>query len=314
MKKTILFIVLFVLLLLSYNNKQIINNEKENKQVININKDKLLTDKNLDETSKIIKLSYNNDVIDIDLEEYVIGVVACEMPATFEMEALKSLAVAARTFALYKLSKNENYIMKSGTSDQCYISKSKMKSNWKDKFDEKYKKISYAVESTKGQYLTYKDEIIISFYFSISNGYTENCEKVFSQKLDYLVSVDSSWDKKYSYKEKTTKMKINDFLNKLSIKDSIIKNIDIKRTKTSRVDAITINNKSYKGTKFRTLLNLRSTDFTIKYDKDYVYINTKGYGHGVGLSQYGANAMAESGYKYDEILKYYYTGVKIMNK
>ncbi|MGM9877303.1 MAG: stage II sporulation protein D [Bacilli bacterium] len=306
MKKIIVLFILVVILLYSYKDKQIINNKNDLiKQDINID----FEDKN----TQIIKLQYNNRVIDLELEDYVVGVVACEMPASFELDALKSLSVAARTFALYKLSKNENYIMKSGTSDQCYISTSTMKKNWGSKYEENYNKIKTAVDSTSGEYLTYKDEVIISFYFSISNGYTENCENVFSQKLDYLKSVDSSWDKKYGYKEKEVKFTIKDFLNKLGINGNIISNIDINRSQTGRVNEITINNKSFKGTKFRTLLSLRSTDIEISYDKEYVYITTKGYGHGVGMSQYGANAMASEGYKYDEILKYYYTGVKIMN-
>ena len=306
MKKIIVLFILTIILLFSYKNKQVINNK------INLIKQDVSIDLE-DNNSQIIKLNYNNKIINLDIEDYVVGVVACEMPASFELDALKSLSVAARTFALYKLSKNENYIMKSGTSDQCYISKSTMKKNWGSKYEENYNKIKSAVDSTKGEFLTYKDEVIISFYFSISNGYTENCENVFSQKLDYLKSVDSSWDKKYAYKEKEIKYSINDFFNKLGMSDNIISNININRSKTGRVNEITINNKSFKGTKFRTLLNLRSTDIDISYDKEYIYIKTKGYGHGVGMSQYGANAMASEGYKYDEILKYYYTGVKIMN-
>ena len=124
------------------------------------------------------------------------------MPATFNNEALKAMAVAARTFALYKITTNKNYVLKSTTQDQCYIDESKMKKKWSSNYDKYYNKIKNAVNDTKNEYLTYNDKVIISFYFSISNGYTENCENVFSQKLDYLVSVDSSFDKTYNYKEK----------------------------------------------------------------------------------------------------------------
>ena len=159
--------------------------------------------------------------------------------------------------------------------------------------------------------MTYKDKIIISFYFSISNGYTENCENVFSQKLDYLKSVDSSWDKEYSYKEKEVKFSEKDFLKKLGINDNKVKSINIKRNKTNRAKYVIVNDKKYKGTNFRKLLGLRSTDIEINIKNNYVYIKTKGYGHGVGMSQYGANEMAKNGFKYDEILKYYYSGIKI---
>ena len=186
-----------------------------------------------------------------------------------------------------------------------------MKKNWGNNYERNYNKIKNAVSDTENMYMTYKDKVIISFYFSISNGYTENCENVFSQKLDYLKSVDSSWDKEYSYKKKTVKFSEKDLLNKLGIKSDSIKSIKIDRSKTSRINKIVINNKSYKGTVFRKLLGLRSTDFDIKRKNGLVYISTLGYGHGVGMSQYGANAMAKKGYKYDEILKYYYTGIKI---
>ncbi len=305
MKKIIIFFIMLVLLVVSYFNKEEIKDYVKNNDTIkqDIN----------DENQKIIKLSYNEKILNIGLEDYIVGVVACEMPASFEFEALKALAVAARTFALYKLETNKNYIMKSGTSDQCYIDSDKMKNNWKENYTINYNKIKKAVDSTKGEYMTYNDEVIIAFYFSISNGYTENCENVFSQKLNYLQSVDSSWDKKYDYKETKTKISVNDFLSKLQINSKEIKSIDIDRSSTGRINTIKINDKNFKGTKFRTLLNLRSTDVDISYDNNYVYITTKGYGHGVGMSQYGANAMAEEGFKYDEILKYYYTGIKIMN-
>lgn len=304
-KKVIVFLFVFIVLITSYPQKKkeedikkekIVENNESNKQSINI--------KNVD-------IIYNDEVSNIDLEDYVLGVVACEMPASFDIEALKAMAVAARTFALYKVTTNSNYKLSTTTKDQCYISVDRMKDRWKGSFDKNYNKIKSAVKSTDNQYMTYNDKVIIAFYFSISNGFTENCENVFSQKLDYLKSVDSSWDKQYSYKEKTIKISVNEFLNKLGINSSKIDNIKIDRSDTNRIKTITINNKVFKGTKVRSLLGLRSTDFDIEINDDEVSITTRGYGHGVGLSQYGANAMAKKGYKYDEILKYYYTGIDI---
>ena len=304
-KKVIVFLFVFILLITSYPQKKkeedikkekIVENNESNKQSINI--------KNVD-------IIYNDEVSNIDLEDYVLGVVACEMPASFDIEALKAMAVAARTFALYKVTTNSNYKLSTTTKDQCYISVDRMKDRWKGSFDKNYNKIKSAVKSTDNQYMTYNDKVIIAFYFSISNGFTENCENVFSQKLDYLKSVDSSWDKEYSYKEKTIKISVNEFLNKLGINSSKIDNIKIDRSDTNRIKTITINNKVFKGTKVRSLLGLRSTDFDVEINNDEVSITTRGYGHGVGLSQYGANAMAKKGYKYDEILKYYYTGIDI---
>ncbi len=298
MKKFIVFLFFFLILLTSYKQEKIIK------------KDEIVSEKS-QTNIKTVNINYNNNTINMNLEDYVLGVVACEVPASFEIEALKAMAVSARTFALYKITTNNNYIFSTTTKDQCYISVDKMKSNWKNNFDKNYYKIKKAVNETYNQYMTYKDKVIISFYFSISNGYTENCENVFSQKLDYLKSVDSSWDKDYSYKQKSIKMSLTDFMNKLGLKDKYIYNIKYVRNKTNRVDKIIVNNKEFKGTNFRKLLSLRSTDIDISIDNQNVIIKTKGYGHGVGMSQYGANSMAQKGYKYDEILKYYYNGIKI---
>ena len=301
-EKIIVFFILSIILFTSYQHK------KEEVDVGEINEN---VEKTESYETKTVDIIYNDEEINMNLEEYVIGVVACEMPASFNIEALKAMAVSARTFALYKITNNENYKLSTTTKDQCYISIDQMKKNWGSNYEKNYNKIKDAVEYTSNQYMTYNDKIIISFYFSISNGYTENCENVFSQKLDYLVSVDSSWDKEYSYKEKTVKFGEKEFLEKLGIDSDKINEIKVDRSSTNRANSITINGINFKGTKFRSLLGLRSTDVDISVNDGYVYIETKGYGHGVGMSQYGANAMANSGYKYDEILKYYYTGIKI---
>lgn len=304
-KKFIVFFIVFLFLMLSYSDKkEFIVNDNSNIVLNNSLEEK--------ENTVTVNAIIDDKTVSLDLEEYVKGVVACEMPASFNSEALKAMSVAARTFALYKISKGNS--IKTTISDQCYIDNDKMKSKWKNSYDKYYTKISTAVNDTKNEYMTYNDKVIIAFYFSISNGKTENVENVFSQKLDYLVSVDSSWDKKSNNNEKDIKIKVSDFLKKLGLKDEEISNIKIDRSSTNRVNNIKINNNNYKGTKFRSLLNLRSTDFSITYDKDFVYIHTVGYGHGVGMSQYGANYMANDGYSYDEILKHYYTGIEITNK
>ena len=304
-RKIIVFFIVFICLLISYIHK------KENSGIENI-KNEQIKNESVNETRKV-NLLYEDEIIDLELENYIIGVVSCEMPASFEEEALKAMAVASRTYALYKMKKNNKYDLKSTTSDQCYITESDMKKKWGDDYDKYYSKIKNAVNDTSGEYMTYNDEVIIAFYFSISNGYTENCENVFSQKLDYLVSVESSWDEEYSFKEKDVVFSINDFLDNLGITDNGIDNISFDRSSTGRVNSVKINNYSFKGTKFRSLLGLRSTDFDILVDDGNVLIKTKGYGHGVGMSQYGAHSMAKMGYSYDEILKYYYSGINIVN-
>lgn len=309
-KKFIVFFIMFVILIYSYKDKVIVGDNVFENDIVD--KDNVKDSKNSKDNTIYVSALVNNKKTDLSLEDYIVGVVSCEMPASFDIEALKAMSVAARTYALYKSERNKT--LKTTTDDQCYIDESAMKEKWKNNFDKYYNKINNAVNDTKGEYMTYNDKTIIAFYFSISNGKTENVENVFSQKLDYLVSVDSSWDKRNNSNEKNIKMKVSDFLKKLNINDNKINNIKIDRSNTNRINNIKINNKNYKGTKFRSLLNLKSTDIEIKYDNDYVYIHTVGYGHGVGMSQYGANYMAQDGYKYDDILKHYYKGVKIVNK
>lgn len=309
-KKFIVFFIMFVILIYSYKDKVIVGDNAFENDIVD--KDNVNDSKNSKDNTIYVSALVNNKKTDLSLEDYIVGVVSCEMPASFDIEALKAMSVAARTYALYKSERNKT--LKTTTDDQCYIDESVMKEKWKNNFDKYYNKINNAVNDTKGEYMTYNDKTIIAFYFSISNGKTENVENVFSQKLDYLVSVDSSWDKRNNSNEKDIKMKVSDFLKKLNINDNKINNIKIDRSNTNRINNIKINNKNYKGTKFRSLLNLKSTDIEIKYDNDYVYIHTVGYGHGVGMSQYGANYMAQDGYKYDDILKHYYKGVKIVNK
>lgn len=244
------------------------------------------------------------------LENYVIGVVAAEMPATFSIESLKAQAVASRTFAYKKIVNSKlNYDNLTSDKGQAYISLDEMRKKWNNNFDDYYNKIAQAVLSTRGEIITFNNEVINAYYFSLSNGKTEDSSQVFGE-AKYLVSVDSPWDTENSSYNKTVFISLNDFKNKLGIDGNIEIN-NINRSNTNHVQSIVINNKTYDGIKFRKLFNLRSTDFEIEVNEDKIIVNTKGYGHGVGMSQHGANSLAKEGKKYDEIIKYYYQGVKI---
>lgn len=272
---------------------------------------KILEEPQLLETKKVTILN-DESYVELNLEDYIAGVVACEMPASFEFEALKAMAVAARTYALNKINENSDYILEASTNDQCFINKNEMLEKWELSFDKYYNKILNAVSITKGEYLSYNNTPIKAFYFSTSNGYTENVEDVFFQKIDYLVSVSSPWDLETSGYKKTTSFSIAEFLRLLNISDSNIKNITIEElTDSNRVKTISVNDIKFKGTEFRKLLKLRSTDFIFDKLDDKIIITTKGYGHGVGLSQYGANGMAKEGKNYKEILNYYYKNVEL---
>lgn len=260
---------------------------------------------------KTIKVKKDEQINSLKLEDYIIGVVASEMPASFNIEALKAQAIAARTYALNKLGSNNDYDILASVSNQGYITIDEMKNIWHEDFQKYYNKIYESVMSTKGIVMTYNNTLIEAYYFAMSNGYTEKSSMVFNVDRDYLDIVEVKYDnsnlKNFSTTVNFTK---EDFCNKLNISCNNINISNINRTSTNRVSTITINNKLFKGTEIRKLLNLRSTDFTINIS-DLVTITTKGYGHGVGMSQYGANGMANDGYSYEEILKYYYKNIEL---
>lgn len=269
----------------------------------------------MDENSQniVIKDQESNKISEMELEEYIVGVVAAEMPASFSMEALKAQAVASRSYAIYKINNSRgDYDVVTDVSNQSYITVLEMQKKWGNDFDKYYEKVKEAVESTKGEVLTYNGEVIEAFYFAMSNGYTEDAELVFSQNLDYLESVKSSYDNE-TLKNflVTTNFSKEDFCQKLKISCNQITIKNIKKSSSNRVNEITINDKVFKGTEVRKLLGLRSTDFEINVTNT-ISITTKGYGHGVGMSQYGANGMASEGKNYQEILNYYYKNVKLM--
>lgn len=261
-----------------------------------------------------IKLKIGNEIETLDLEEYVIGVVAGEMPASFEKEALKAQAVASRSYALYRKSKSSNtYDLTGDTNSQVYINEEQMKNKWGGDYQFYRDKIETAVHDTAGQVLSYDGKIIEAFYFAMSSGNTNESASVFGEARDYLQSVVSEYDNgSLNGFTSNVSFTIQDFKAKLGVECDSPTVENITRTSTNYVDKIVVCSKEFKGTQFRTLLGLRSTDFDIEIE-DKVYITTRGYGHGVGMSQYGANGYASAGYSYEDILHHYYTDVEIID-
>lgn len=303
-------------------NKQEINKEsKEDK--IEISKEEIEKTKEevKEEEKQEIKeenLTYvtiyrnNGTVITLELEEYIIGVVAAEMPASFSTEALKAQAVIARTYALKSIKNNR--VLTDDSKTQNYKDNEQLKKMWGNSYNTYYNKIKNAVENTKGIYLTYNGNIIEAVYHSTSNGYTESSINVWENDYSYLISVESPYDSiNTSFLKETfiTYEKISKLLNITVTKETEF-NI-LSYTSSNRVDIIEVDGKDYKGTNFRNLLGLRSTDFEIKKEENGINFITKGYGHGVGMSQYGANGMAKNGYTYKQILRHYYNGITISN-
>ena len=266
-------------------------------------------------TNSMVRVKHeDNSIEEVPLEEYVIGVVSGEMPISFEVEALKAQAVAARSYVMVEIEKsiNRDYDVVDTVMNQVYLNKDYLKSAWKENYTQNINKVKEAVLSTKGEYVEYKGKVAQTFFFSTSPGITENVEEVFSSKLDYLRSTDSPWDKDSPVYDTEKKISLKDFYLKLGLDYSENLNIELtKTTSTGRVKEIKINDKSFTGSDVCSKLSLRSTFFNIKKDKETIIIKNKGYGHGVGMSQYGAQGMAKEGYKYDEILKHYYKNIEI---
>lgn len=251
----------------------------------------------------------------IFFEEYIVGVLAGEMPIYFEKEALKAQAVAARSYALKRIeyNKDNDYDVVDSIMNQVYLDNDYLKSAWGENYIDNINKLREAVNETSMEYLEYNGEVIDALFFSTSNGYTETASLVFDVDLPYLKSVKSAWDEDTSSAfRSTSSMNINDFYEKIGLPYSDNFSFKVlKRSSTNRIISLSINNREFTGKSLYNKLGLKSTDFSLKKEGNNIIISTVGYGHGVGMSQYGALGMAKEGYGYKDILKYYYSGINI---
>lgn len=272
-----------------------------------------------------VYLSATGTTMNLPLEDYVTGVVAAEMPAEFRVEALKAQAIAARTFIVRRLAASDTSGVPSGVADvtdtvshQVFIPPDQVKADWTRLGKAKeWEKLQQAVRESRDTVMTYQGKAITASFFSTSNGYTENAEDVWGNAVPYLQSVDSPWDKTLApgYKQTVT-MKRNEILQKLNL-DAIPVTTQksgswmevLSTTKGHRIKEMQIAGETFSGPEVRKLLGLRSSQFSWKTTGDEVQITTYGYGHGVGMSQWGANGMAQEGHTATQILKHYYTGI-----
>jgi len=257
----------------------------------------------------------------VTLEQYVRGVVAAEMPIEFELEALKAQAIAARTYIARRFEKKDVSNMPvagawvtDSVAHQAYLTEGDILDKWTGPEREaNLAKLDRAVQETRNLIMTHEGEPILAVYFSTSNGYTENSEDYWSERLPYLRSVESGWDRDVSPKFRTVvRMPIDEFADKLGIDGRKADQIRIlERTEGRRVAKIRIGGVTFTGREVREKLGLPSTGFTIRADGGDAVITVTGHGHGVGMSQYGAQGMALAGYKAEDILTHYYSGITI---
>ena len=277
---------------------------------------------------KLLHVKDNYTVEDINLDDYLLGVVSAEMPASFEQEALKAQAVVARTYTLYCIKHNNGKhngadICDDSTCCQAWISKENRMEKWDEKERDNYwKKIENAVIDTKGKVITYNGEVIDAFFHSNSGGKTENVSTVWGgADLPYLQSVETSGEDGYTQFQSEVVLSKEEFTEKIKSKHKDFE-IDfsdsecikiLEYTEGNRVKTIKIGNLELSGVEVRTLVGLKSANFTVEMVNDEIKFSVNGYGHGVGMSQTGADSLAKQGKNYEEIIKHFYTGVEIIN-
>ncbi|MBO4493270.1 MAG: stage II sporulation protein D [Ruminococcus sp.] len=270
----------------------------------------------------------SGEVIDVPIREYVIGAVCAEMPASFGEEALKAQAVAAHTYAeRRRLSERISPTAELRGADfsndtavyQGFFTKERAKECFGEKFDENYEKISAATDEVLPYIITHDEAPIIAAFHSMSPGFTESAENVWGAPVDYLVEVDSRYDltaphfrEKKDYSREDLRTALGSAFPGIVLGDDIKKWIEVLNVSDSgTVLTASVGDMTVTGGELRDALGLRSASFEYSADSSGAAITTKGFGHGVGMSQYGANAMASEGKNWREILEHYYPGCNI---
>ena len=266
-------------------------------------------------TSVPIRFINGGEILEMELEEYLVGVVLAEMPVSFEDEALKAQAVVARTYTVRagegKSKHDDGDICGDSTCCQGYLDPVAYGGT-----EEALTKVRNAVASTSGQVLTYEGKLVEATYFSCSGGTTEDAVAVWGTDVPYLQSVASPGEENAAYYTDSVSFTVQEFASLLGV------NLtgkpaswlgDVTHTVGGGVDTMKIGDLIFRGTELRKLLGLRSTAFTITATDEIITIHTRGYGHRVGMSQYGADAMAAQGSTYGEILTHYYQGTELTN-
>lgn len=277
------------------------------------------------ETTTIKVYDHRADkLVDMDLEEYIVGVVSAEMPAYYDFEALKAQAVASRTYTLYSMAHGGCHtnpdadVCTNSKCCQAFSSHERMQNTWKNDYANNYNRVAQAVMGTAGEVLVYDGKLCDALYHACSGGQTEDSEHVYANALPYLRGVTSPYEDPMRTEDVALKTDAlveliaakypESGITESSVRDGIV--IE-KAYASGRVETLRLGKTTVTGKQARNLFGLRSTMFTVEWTKDGIVFHTKGYGHGVGMSQNGANGMAKHGSNYQEILLHYYTGVSI---
>ncbi len=263
-------------------------------------------------------------LVTMSLEEYIVGVVSAEMPVYYDFEALKAQAVASRTYTLYSMAHGGCHtnpdadVCTNSKCCQAYSSHERMQETWGRDYAENYNRVAEAVMYTAGEVLTYNGKLCDALYHACSGGQTEDSENVYANALPYLRGVDSPYED--PMRQEDAEIGFAELVALIAAKypesgigeDNVRSEIEIVSTyESGRVETLRLGKTKITGKQARNLFNLRSTMFTIGWSENGIVFHTKGFGHGVGLSQNGANGMAKHGSTYEQILHHYYTDVLI---
>ena len=335
MKKILLYLVGFIIIFFIIPVLLTISPKKENVEetISNIDENLERTDNKQEQYDyqkyKTIKLLHteNGQVEEVNIDEYLYGVVSSEMPANYELEALKAQAVVARTYTIYQMIHNSGKHENSDICDdfnccQAWISKDERMAKWSvEEAESNWNKILEAVNSTSGKIITYNGEPINAFFHANSGGVTESSLNIWGGiDYPYLKSVETAGEEGYTQYSSEVVYSKEELLNKIREKypeceidfsqENCIEIIEY--TTSGRIKTIKFGNTEIAGTEARTIFGLKSTNFTFAIEGDNIKFAVTGYGHGVGMSQTGADALAKSGANYEEIIKHFYTDVEII--
>ena len=337
MKKFLIYFLGFVFIcfilpaLLTDKNKEVLSNIENSKEIANESNENQIVENSTNEKYSYeqygtIKLLHadTGTVEDVFIDDYLCNVVSAEMPADYELEALKAQAIVARTYTIFKVrnKKHENAdICDDSNCCQAWISKEDRLARWEESLRESnWKKIQEAVSSTRGKIITYQNEPINAFFHSNSGGKTEVPVNVWGGTgYPYLQTVETSGEETYSQYSSEVVLSQQELLDKLKTKYSDIA-IDFKNTEDikileytdgDRVKTVKFGNHNLSGVEVRTLLGLRSANFSITQENGNIKFSVKGYGHGVGMSQTGADSLAKQGSTADDIIHHFYANVEM---
>ncbi len=324
-------LIVFILLISMFVIKKWEDKDKKDNEV----KEEIEKVKEYEKKNKVpqnirLKITKTGEIVTMDIDEYLKGVVPSEMPPSYNMEALKAQAVVARTYTYEKMQNNSHKdcdVCDNFACCQAYYNKEQILNIWTGrKFDENtrkeyWSKVEEAVDSTNNIVITYKGDYIKAYFHANSGGKTESSTEIWGkQKIAYLIPVESLGEEEHQYYKTEVILTIDELEQKLNKGSDKKCNIDINNedeikilsnTVSGRVRNVKIGNNIYEATDLRTLLGLKSTNFTIDVNDNKVIFKVTGYGHGLGMSQTGSNYYAKQGWTYDQIIKHYYTGVDI---